>query len=58
MKASFRGKNGAISLGLEVMILIIIAIALLIVILFLIRSGIIGPINNLTNVTTHNVTIP
>jgi hypothetical protein len=52
------GRRGAISLGLEVMILIVIAIALLVVILFLIRSGIIGPISHLTNVTNQNVTIP
>ncbi len=51
-------KNGAISLGLEIIILIVIALALLVVILFLIRSGIISPISHLTNVTNTNVTIP
>ncbi len=53
-----RNKKGAISLGLEVIILIVIALALLIVILFLIRSGIIGNVNQLTNLTNHNVSIP
>ena len=53
-----KDKRGAISLGLEVIILIVIAIALLIVILFLIRSGIIGNVNHLTNLTNHNITIP